>query len=852
MTAVEPASAAEFRPKHKNLPNGRDPNHYPPDCPVDFIHLKLELRFDDLTSRSFVGRASLTLRPKHEMVTSLTLDAVDLQIRDVVVTGGLISRWDYDDRQLVVSFSEPLPVEADTTVSIDYRCVEPVEGMIWALPDSSYSDRPLVIHTQGEPEFARYWFPCLDSPVDRCTSEIIATIPAPFTAISNGKLVEKTEDGGGRTTFHYRQDQPHVFYLVSLVIGQFNEIKDRWRNIDVQYFLPPGRGELARLTYGRTPEMLTHFSDLLGFDYPYAKYSQVNVPLFMFGGMENTSATTMTDTAILTPRAAIDQDLEGLISHELAHQWFGDLITCRGWKHLWLNEGFATFLASVWKEKSKGPDEYLYEFWKRFQHVVDHDDEGGSVLFADYRHPFETFRHQGSLPYTKGSCVLHMLRHDLGEELFWRSIRNYVQTYAYREVETPDLRRVFEKATGRNLEQFFTQWLTRSGTVQLDVEYEWDPLDLTATVRLVQTQPIDRDHPAFHVPLDLYFRAGKEELTTTIHLRERREVFRRKFVAKPDLFCVDPNAGLLMKLDCDKPKTLWLTQLTQGPTAISRSVAAKHLARLSRPEVVQALRDKVATRAEHWSVRCEAAAALGNLRSSRAKEALLSLLSDERAMADHKVRAATVRAAGRYDAPEVGRALASFAQTDPSSKVEAAATKALGHVRSFDAQELLVRNADKDSYQFQIRTAAIEALGQRNDPKAVEVAMEYASYGHHDRVRPAAIRALGRLARINPLRRDEIRAALARWLTDPQDRTVRASIEALADIGDAESTAAIRRLMAGGTKPEIYYRAVDALARSKPDVESETIRSLRREVDELREQLHQIADRLEPVAAKGD
>ncbi len=854
--AQESVVAEDSASKRFEAHSGRDPNHYPPDRPVDFIHLRLELTFDDLMSRSFVGRALLTLRPVHKQVTTLTLDAVDLHIRDLHVTGGGAFRFDYDDRQLVLNFAQPLPVNADTVVTIDYHCVEPIEGMIWALPDEAYPDRPLVIHTQGEPEFARYWFPCLDSPVDRCTSEIIATIPSPFIAVSNGKLIEKVEDvQAGRTTFHYRQEQPHVSYLVSLVIGRFNEVKDRWRGIDVQYFLPPGRGEFARLTYGRTPEMLEYFSNLLGFDYPYAKYSQVNVPLFFFGGMENTSATTMTDTAILTPRAAIDQDLEGLISHELAHQWFGDLITCRSWKHLWLNEGFATFMASVWKEKSKGREDYLYDFWKRFQHVAKNDSskkQGAGVLFADYRHPSETFSHKGSLPYAKGSCVLHMLRHELGEELFWRSMATYVRTYANREVETNDLRRVFEAVTGRNLEQFFTQWLSRTGVIHLDVKYRWDPLDRTVTVAFTQDQTIDQNHPAFNVPVDLYFRAGDQELSTTIHLNERRDAYRRKFDKKPELFCVDPNAGLLMKLDCDKPKTLWLAQLDRGPTAISRSVAAKHLARYARPEVAQALRDKIGDQAEHWSVRGEAAAALGAMRSNRAKDALLSLLSDEAAMADHKVRRAAIGAAGRYDAPEVGRAIARFAASDPSSKVEASATKALGNVRSFDAQDLLVENADKESFQFQIRIAAIEALAERNDPKAVEVAMKYASYGRHDRVRSAAIRSLGRIARDNLLTRDEVRTALIRWLTDPQDRVVRASIEALGDVGDAESKAALRQRMDGAIKPQLYYRAVDALARTRPDAESQSLRSLREELQDLREQLHRLQDHPESSGVSGN
>ncbi len=503
--------------------SGLDPSSYPPDCPVDFLHLKLELEFEDLTSRSFVGTASLRLRPVHENVTSLTLNAVDFQIASVRCAGVNQFRYHYDGERLFLHFSQPLPVDSDTVVAIAYRCTEPVNGMVWAIPDQAYPDRPLVIHTQGEAEYARYWFPCLDFPLDRCTSEVIATVPAPFHAISNGKLVERTDDPStGRTTFHYLQDVPHVFYLVSLVVGQFDEVKDRWRDVDVQYFVPQGFGgappaaSVARLTYGRTPEMMEFFSKLLGVDYPYAKYAQVNVPLFMFGGMENTSATTMADTALLSPRASIDQDLDGLISHELAHQWFGDLITCRGWKHIWLNEGFATFMNSVWTEHWKGQDEYRYEFLKRFRQVAkaDEADSGAGILYSDYRHPDDIFRHKGSMPYSKGSCVLHMLRHELGDDLFWRAIRTYVRTYQLKQVETDDFRRVVERVSGRNLEQFFDRWVVRPGTLNLSVDYTWDSSKNLATVTVTQTQPISRQTPAFNAPLDLYFRVDGRETRT--------------------------------------------------------------------------------------------------------------------------------------------------------------------------------------------------------------------------------------------------------------------------------------------------------------------------------------------------
>jgi len=826
---------------------GSDPEQYPPDCPVDFTHLKLELTFADLMSRSFEGTASLTMRPIHDDVKELTLNAVDLRIDDVRVGGATKFTHDYDGRRLRLHFAAPLPMDADTTVAIRYGCVDPAYGMVWALPDEAYPDRPLVIHSQGEAEYARHWFPCLDSPVDRCSSEVLVTVPEPFIAISNGKLMNRKGDPRAKTTvFHYLQQQPHVFYLVSLVIGQFNEVSDKWRNVEVQYFLPPGKGEFAKLTYGKTPRMLDFFSKRLGFDYPYAKYSQVNVPLFMFGGMENTSATTMSDSAILTPRASIDQDLEGLVSHELAHQWFGDLITCRSWKHIWLNEGFATFMADVWDQEEKGRDDYLYEFWKRYDSVAGNDQagEGPPMTFGDYRHPDEVFRFKGSMPYSKGSCVLHMLRSMLGDELFWDGVGRYIQTYAHQQVETEDFRRAMESVSGRNLEHFFTQWVYRPGVPHLNVAYDWNSGEQTATVTVRQTQRIDEVSPALHFPLPLYFRAGGEAVTHSLPVDEKKEVYRRRFETKPDLFCVDPEAGVLSKTELEMPREMWLTLLAQGPTGVTRAMAASHLGKSDRPEAVEALRSTVANAEEHWTVRAEAAGALGAMKSNRARDALLGLLREPESLAAHKVRAAVVSAAGAYDEAEVGAAVAPFAEADASERVEASATAALGRIRAFDSSNLLVANADKESFWDQIRMAAIGALAARNDPPAIEVAMKYAAYGQEDRLRPVAIRALGRLARENSERRAELRAVIARWLTDPQDRVVWASIEALADIGDAESTAAIRGLLGAAVKERTRHMAEDALARARPDSEPEGVKALRDEVIELRQQINRLRDRV--------
>lgn len=823
--------------------SGADVRRYPPDCPVDFTELTLRLDFERLEDRAFAGSATYTLRPVHADVRTLTLDAVDLRIDAVAAPDGPAIDWRHDGGQIHIAFASPLPAGQDTRLVIDYRCVEPIYGMVWAVPDEGYPDRPLIIHTQGEAEFSRYWFPCLDYPVDRLSTEMIVTIPRGYHAISNGRLMEvKEEDGADRRTFHYRQFEPHVCYLVSLVIGDFDRVEANFRHIPIEYFAPRGQGPLADLTYKETPRMMRLFSDLLAADYPFAKYSQVNVPLFYFGGMENTSATTMADTLLLTPRAALDQHLEGLIAHELAHQWFGDLITCRGWRHIWLNEGFATFMESVWTEAIRGREEYLYRAWKRFASIADADraGEGEGLLHDAYEWPMDCFSRKGSLVYSKGAAVLHMLRAELGDELFWAAVRKYVETHRYALVETDEVRRVFEKVSGRSLVQFFEQWVMRPGVPHLKIDYEWSEVEGLVRLTVEQTQTISAASPAFAVPLHVMIRTPEGETSRTLQLDERREVIAFPAASPPSMVCIDPYAALLSRIEFAPPRAMLIAQLEAGPTAVSRCAAAAALAKDTDPAAVAALSEAVRRTGGPWFVRVEAAEALGAMNTPAARDALLALLADRIVSGAHQVRRAMVSALRRYDTAEVGEALATLARSDPSSLVEAEATRALGEVLSFDATALLIENTGKESYTDQIRIAALEALTAREAPEAIDVLLTFGAYGKPERTRPVAIRGAATVARAHRHRRDEVRRSLVEWLRDPQDRSVSAAIGGLATLADSASLDALRRFLDSAIKPHHRLEAEDALRTARAEDDGGVVRKLGERIEQLQKRIEEL------------
>src|SRR4051794_14698567 len=377
---------------------GQDTRNYPPDPQVAFQHVKLDLHMPDPMSRSFTCVETITFRTTERPIRTLSLDAVDLDIHKVLDADGRPLDFTADDEHLTVTFPAELKPNTADGLSIDYTCRRPKEGMIFALPDAGYPNRPLMIHTQGEPQTNRYWFISHDYPNAKQSTEVFATIPSKYAALSNGALVAREDAGNGLVRYHYALSHPHASYLVSLIIGEFAVVKDKWRDRPVEYWVPKDKEAIAARTFGRTPQMIELFSKLTGFDYPYEKYSQAVVYNFSAGGMENTSATTLTEMAVLDERALLDQDNEGLISHELAHQWFGDTVTCKSWAHIWLNEGFATFMDAVWHEHAFGPEEYAYTMWRTKRGVAETttvEKRGGGLSWAYYDAPWEAFGRPG-------------------------------------------------------------------------------------------------------------------------------------------------------------------------------------------------------------------------------------------------------------------------------------------------------------------------------------------------------------------------------------------------------------------------------------------------------------------------
>lgn len=827
---------------------GADARNYPADPQADFEHMRLQIDIPDMNAPMFTAVETLTFSSLGAPMRTLSLDAKRLQIDQVILPAtGRAPEWFSDGMKLQIRFDPPLPTGTSQDVRISYTLDHPVEGIYWSPARDEAPGRPArpaQLHSQGEADMNSNWFVVHDFPNDRLTTELVVTVPEGFLASSNGELVMQ-QTRSGRTTFHWNQNKPHVSYLVTLVVGQFDVVDVGDDRIPMPVYAPLGEGANVRQTLGATMDMVRLFEDRLDEPYPWAKYAQLVVWNFGWGGMENTSATTLYDTTILDAKALQDGDQDGLNSHELAHQWFGDLLTTNSWEHIWLNEGFATYLESLWLEARDGYDNgYLLDIHRSMRTIASSDrlepDDADAwmrpaMVSKLYSDPDDVFTKRAN-PYPKGASILHMLRMKLGDDVFFKALQTYVERFKFRTVETSDFRKTLEEVSGRSLERFFDQWALRPGTPEVTVASKWnfDTGELHLTIE--QTQRIDAMTPAYAFTLPILIVGENGAQTwTEIEVTGRRHERSVPLVSPPSMVVVDPYRHVLMTPTVEQPTAQLIAQLQRGPTVPSRLDAAEFLK--SRPGrlTISALSETLLNSQEHEAVRAAAADALGEL---EATEELLAAYNAgfERA----GIRRAIVAALGEIgDSKAVAELALVAGNRDESYGVQSAALAALGKTGDRTHLPILLAALDAQSQHDQIRGAALRGLAALGEPEGLDPAILYSEIGWLARTRPIAIHAIGALAEHDAPR--AIRALLP-LLTDPEERARDAAAAELATIGDEDALEEMRRI--ARTHPNPKYRAAlaeraDQLAAHLHEGDSglamrTRIEKLERELKELR------------------
>ncbi len=852
-----------------------DALHYAPDRPADVRHVKLVVTLD-FEQETVSGTVYTTFAALYEEVRTITFDAVELMIERVTIDGKAV-QYTSTDKKLVVTLDRIYFNNEVFTIVIEYHA-KPRTGLHFIKPAPEDPTRPVQAWSFGQPRYHSHWFPCHDAPNDRATSEIIATVPSQFLTVSNGNLLEVT-DNGATKTHHWLHDIPHAAYLISLVVSDFAVIEDSYHGKPVTYYVRKDRKDDAPLLMGKTPQMMQFFSDFTGVEYPYDKYAQTVVELYT-GAMEHTTATTHSFSLLMDKKAAFDNDaLVPVVAHELAHQWFGDLVTCRDWSNGWLNEGFATYFENMWNEHDLGRNAFKQSMLGMKEWYMGEDKHYRRPIVYHVFHDdgFELF--DGHM-YGKGAWVLHMLRHQLGDAAFKRAIKTYLERYREKEVITADLERTFEESTGRSLAQYFQQWVYSGGYPEFTVNYSWDGEHKLAKIKIQQTQKVDELTPCFVTPVDLDFtlpisdEAAKDEFTKetitiplSITVGEDGQVEQSFYVPlarEPLMVRFDPEGWLLKALNFERSTKMLRYQLANDPDTLGRSDAAQALGKKDDDESLAALKTALYND-PFWSVTMTVATALGTMGSEKAQTILIEAFEQLDPIQFSRVRVAIANALGTFQAPQRAELAQRSAQVlhsalekgDVSYRVESAAASALGKTRTEGSVPFLTKLLPRPSWMDNVQRGIFVGLGVSGNNSVVDIIADYLRNPQsYPTLRLAAANGLWIVGRNRIEYNEDARQRAVTALCDAVEHDIWAPVRmyagmALASYNDKRALGPLERAVSRELDSSAQRQmrlSIHALHSS--DKDDEQFKGIRKDLDEMREENRKLKEQLTALEAR--
>ena len=674
----------------------------------DILHTRLEVRFD-WKKQHLLGEAQITIKPYFYATDSLTLQAKGFDIHEVALLNDgekTLLKYQYDSLDLRIRLNETY-TSADTyQVYIRYTAkpneitqagssaITSAKGLYFINSDSTDKTKATQLWTQGETEANSCWFPTIDRPNERMTQEILMTVPDKFVTLSNGLLIRQQKNNDGTRTDHWKQNLSHAPYLAMMFAGDFAVVEDSWKRKDgseiaVNYYLEKEYEPHARAIFGKTPRMISYFSELLGVEYPWEKYHQVIVRDFVSGAMENTTAVINGDFYYQTSRETIDGSNESTIAHELFHHWFGDLVTCESWANLPLNESFANYSQYLWDEHEYGRLEADKNGFDEMEGYMISSQQQGyeDMIRFDYKNKEDMF---DAHSYNKGGRILHMLRTYVGDEAFFKSLKLYLTRHQFKSVEIHDLRLAFEEVTGQDLNWFFNQWFLDKGHPKVSYSHDWDEANKILSIRVEQQQNFENT-PLYKLPIDIDIYTTESVERKRIWVEATKAVFSFPLAEKPSLVNMDATKTLLCKKTDEKQEEEWLFLLQRGPLYLDKKESIDQLKNSGNPSVQRELVNQL----DHpfWHVKVMAMGALKKAVKQHAEEV------------EEKLRELAIR--GEH----------------PS--VRANAIKHLNKYFEEDtALNEIYRTGLKDS-SYQVMATALEILYEKDPKSALEKARIY-------------------------------------------------------------------------------------------------------------------------------
>jgi aminopeptidase N len=565
----------------------------------DLIHTKLKVDFN-FVAQQLNGEAWITAKPHFYSTNIFTLDAKAMLIDKVTMDSKTLV-YEYDNEKLKIELPKVFVKNEEFTVYIKYTArpekvqqsgsaaITDAKGLYFINPEGLDKHKPTQIWTQGETESSSCWFPTIDSPNQKTSQEIYITVPKRFTTLSNGELINQTENGALRTDY-WKFDQKHAPYLFFMGIGEYEIVEDVYKEIPVNYYVEKEYAPYAKAIFGNTPEMMQFFSDLLKVEYPWNKYSQIVGRDYVSGAMENTTAVIHGEGAYQKPGQLIDENTwETTIAHELFHHWFGNLVTTESWSNLTLNESFANYSEYLWLEHKYGKLAANMHLYENNQAYINGQASDKSLVRFDYIDKEDMF---DLVSYNKGGTILHMLRNYLGDNAFFEGLHNYLEKYKYQSAEVHQLRLVFEELTGKDLNWFFNQWYYSAGHPKLNISYDYNTLQKTVTVNVKQVQANE-----FQFPFAIDIFEGAKRTRHNVFVDGRDASFTFPYVYQPKLIQVNADGVVLCEVSENRSLQESLFQLKNAELYKHRRQALEEIVNNQADKeafnaVVGALNDK--------------------------------------------------------------------------------------------------------------------------------------------------------------------------------------------------------------------------------------------------------------------
>jgi aminopeptidase N len=679
----------------------------------DLLHTKLEVSFD-YEQQYLNGKATLTLKPHFYPQSQLVLDAKGFNINTVAIVKSDNSlqqaNFTYDSLELKIDLDRTYLRNEKYSVFISYTAkpnerksggsaaITDDKGLYFINPTGKDSTKPIQIWTQGETESNSCWFPTIDKPNQKTTNEIYITRLSKYVSLSNGTLVSSKDNGNGTVTDYWKMDLPHAPYLLMMTIGDFAVIKERWRDVPVTYYVEKKYEPNAKDIFGNTPEMIEFFSQKLGFDYPWPQYAQIVVRDYVSGAMENTSATLHGEFIQRDTRERLDETYEDIISHELFHQWFGDLVTAESWSNIPLNESFATYGEYLWSEYKYGKQ---YADFKQYENYEKYMEEAATknvdLIRFYYENREDMFdRHS----YEKGGLILHYLRNIVGDDAFFKSLELYLKTNQFKAVEIHQLRLAFEEVTGRDLNWFFNQWFFSNGHPVLDINYRSTADSVYVSIKqkhstdskLIYTLPM---------AIDVWYNGIVSAYNVT--LSKQQQTFAFKAYGTPDLIDADAARVVLCVKNENKTTAQWIFQYQHAKNFVARYEALQNLVEIQKDSAAAQPVVKSAVEDNFFSLREYA------IDEVLIKEGNTSLYAT----------------------------LEKLATTDKESAVRQSAIRKISKsAKAKEYVDLFAKMIGDSSYA--VSSAALKALGETKPTKAIEMAKQFESETNYEMVAAVA------------------------------------------------------------------------------------------------------------------